>query len=107
MGKDEVNRFLSHLALTERVSASTQSQALNAIRRIYRRRPGRRGQFFAGWGRFGSPAPPGVGERRRRTSAWSKRARPHAAEARSLVKRSVRRREGKGWLRSAFRFQMT
>jgi integron integrase len=35
MGKDEVNRFLSHLALTERVSASTQNQAFNALLFLY------------------------------------------------------------------------
>jgi len=35
LGKDEVNRFLSHLALTAHVSASTQNQALNALLFLY------------------------------------------------------------------------
>jgi integron integrase len=35
MGKDEVTRFLTHLALSERVSASTQNQAFNALPFLY------------------------------------------------------------------------
>ncbi len=31
MGAEEVTRFLSHLAVESRVSASTQNQALNAL----------------------------------------------------------------------------
>lgn len=36
MGAEEVNRFLSHLAVEENVSASTQSQALSALVFLYR-----------------------------------------------------------------------
>ncbi|PID72303.1 MAG: integrase [Desulfobulbus propionicus] len=36
MGSKEVARFLSHLAVTEKVAASTQHQALNAIVFLYR-----------------------------------------------------------------------
>jgi len=36
MGADEVNAFLTHLAVQERVSASTQSQALSALVFLYR-----------------------------------------------------------------------
>lgn len=36
MGEAEINRFLSHLAVTEKVSASTQTQALSAILFLYR-----------------------------------------------------------------------
>ena len=36
MGEPEVARFLSHLALERRVSASTQNQALNALNFLYR-----------------------------------------------------------------------
>jgi integron integrase len=36
MGADEVNAFLSHLAVAERVSASTQAQALSALVFLYR-----------------------------------------------------------------------
>ena len=36
MGSDEVNTFLSHLATTEQVSASTQNQALAAVLFLYR-----------------------------------------------------------------------
>ena len=36
MGKSELNAFLSHLAVTERVSASTQTQALSALVFLYR-----------------------------------------------------------------------
>jgi integron integrase len=36
MGPAEINRFLSHLAITEKVSASTQTQALSAILFLYR-----------------------------------------------------------------------
>jgi hypothetical protein len=32
MGEPEINAFLTHLALTEKVSASTQTQALSALR---------------------------------------------------------------------------
>jgi integron integrase len=37
MGTDEIRSFLSHLAVTERVSASTQNQALCALVFLYRR----------------------------------------------------------------------
>jgi len=37
MGADEVRSFLSHLAVHQRVSASTQNQALNALVFLYRR----------------------------------------------------------------------
>jgi len=36
MGTREINAFLSHLAVTERVSASTQTQALSALVFLYR-----------------------------------------------------------------------
>jgi site-specific recombinase XerD len=36
MGSAEVNAFLSHLAVNERVSASTQNQALAALLFLYR-----------------------------------------------------------------------
>jgi len=36
MGKPEIERFLSHLAMNRDVSASTQNQALNAILFLYR-----------------------------------------------------------------------
>jgi site-specific recombinase XerD len=36
MGKPELNAFLSHLAVRERVSASTQTQALSALVFLYR-----------------------------------------------------------------------
>lgn len=36
MGEGEVNEFLSHLAITENVSASTQNQALSALLFLYR-----------------------------------------------------------------------
>ena len=36
MGEAEINRFLSHLAIKEHVSASTQTQALSAILFLYR-----------------------------------------------------------------------
>ena len=36
MGSDEVNAFLSSLAIDDRVSASTQNQALNALLYLYR-----------------------------------------------------------------------
>lgn len=35
MGEEEVNRFLTHLAVTERVAASTQNQALAALLFLY------------------------------------------------------------------------
>jgi integron integrase len=37
MGKTEIESFLSHLAVQERVSAATQRQALNAIMFLYRK----------------------------------------------------------------------
>jgi integron integrase len=37
MGEDEINRFLSHLAVKGKVSASTQNQALSALLFLYRR----------------------------------------------------------------------
>jgi hypothetical protein len=39
MGGEEVNAFLSSLALVDRVSASTQNQALNALLFLYRHVP--------------------------------------------------------------------
>jgi hypothetical protein len=36
MGSAEVNAFLSHLAVSEQVSASTQNQALAALLFLYR-----------------------------------------------------------------------
>jgi len=36
MGRDEINGFLSHLAVTERLSASTQNQAFNALLFLYK-----------------------------------------------------------------------
>jgi integron integrase len=36
MGEAEINRFLSHLAIKKRVSASTQNQALSALLFLYR-----------------------------------------------------------------------
>jgi integron integrase len=41
MGEVEINRFLSHLAITKKVSASTQTQALSAILFLYRHVLGR------------------------------------------------------------------
>jgi len=35
MGGDEVNAFLTHLAVNEKVTASTQNQALSAILFLY------------------------------------------------------------------------
>ena len=37
MGKAEIERFLSHLAINKNVAASTQNQALNAILFLYKR----------------------------------------------------------------------
>ena len=37
MGKEEINQFLTHLAVHEHVSASTQNQALNALLFLYKR----------------------------------------------------------------------
>lgn len=36
MGAEEVERFLTHLATADKVSASTQNQALNALVFLYR-----------------------------------------------------------------------
>ena len=36
MGEKEISRFISHLAINRRVSASTQNQALNAIVFLYK-----------------------------------------------------------------------
>ena len=41
MGKPELNAFLSHLAVREHVSASTQTQALSALVFLYRNVLGR------------------------------------------------------------------
>lgn len=41
MGEPEINAFLTHLALKERVSASTQNQALSALLFLYRQVLGR------------------------------------------------------------------
>jgi hypothetical protein len=49
MGPVEVRAFLTHLAVSPTVSASTQNQALNAIvfmyREVIRRDPGEFGEF--------------------------------------------------------------
>ena len=49
MGPVEVRAFLTHLAVSRTVSASTQNQALNAIvfmyREVIRRDPGEFGEF--------------------------------------------------------------
>jgi len=37
MGKSEIERFLSHLAINRSVSASTQNQAFNAILFLYKK----------------------------------------------------------------------
>ena len=37
MAEPEINAFLTHLAVRERVSASTQNQALSALLFLYRR----------------------------------------------------------------------
>ena len=36
MGADEVRAFLTHLAVNEKVAASTQNQAFNAVLFLYR-----------------------------------------------------------------------
>ena len=36
LGDEEINAFLTHLAVTEHVSASTQTQALSALLFLYR-----------------------------------------------------------------------
>src|SRR5687767_3676252 len=36
MGTDEINAFISHLALEKKVAASTQNQALSAVLFLYR-----------------------------------------------------------------------
>jgi len=36
MGEEEINAFLTHLAMEEKVSASTQTQALSALLFLYR-----------------------------------------------------------------------
>ncbi len=41
MAEPEINRFLTHLAVTEKVSASTQNQALAAVLFLYRHVIGR------------------------------------------------------------------
>jgi integron integrase len=41
MGEAEINRFVTHLAITKKVSASTQTQALSAILFLYRHVLGR------------------------------------------------------------------
>ncbi len=41
IGKTEIESFLSHLAVQERVSASTQRQALNTIMFLYCKVPGK------------------------------------------------------------------
>lgn len=41
MGEPEINAFLTHLAMKERVSASTQNQALSALLFLYRHVLGR------------------------------------------------------------------
>ena len=41
MGEPEINAFLSHLAVKEKVSASTQNQALSALLYLYRHVLGR------------------------------------------------------------------
>ncbi|SEA82412.1 Phage integrase, N-terminal SAM-like domain, partial [Desulfuromusa kysingii] len=41
MGESEINAFLTHLAVKDKVSASTQNQALSAILYLYRQVIGR------------------------------------------------------------------
>ena len=41
MGEPEINAFLTHLAVKEKVSASTQNQALSALLFVYRHVLGR------------------------------------------------------------------
>ena len=41
MGSEEVNRFLTHLAVDRNVAASTQNQALSAFRSLFRKVLGR------------------------------------------------------------------
>jgi site-specific recombinase XerD len=48
MGADEVRAVLSHLAVSDRVSASTQNQALNALAFLYGRVLGRGLGFIEG-----------------------------------------------------------
>ena len=36
MGRDEISGFLTHLAVRERLSASTQNQAFNALHFLYK-----------------------------------------------------------------------
>jgi integron integrase len=56
MGKEELNAFLSHLALKEKVSASTQTQALSALVFLYRHVLGREIGMLEGIVRAKRPA---------------------------------------------------
>ena len=56
MGKEELNAFLSHLALKEKVSASTQTQALSALVFLYRHVLGREVGLLEGIVRAKRPA---------------------------------------------------
>ncbi len=56
MGADEVRGFLTHLAVTDRVSASTQNQAFNALLFLYRRVLGRELGFVDGAERAKRPS---------------------------------------------------
>jgi len=55
MGAAEVNSFLGHLALEERVAASTQNQALNAVVFMYRQVVGRELQELGEFERAARP----------------------------------------------------
>jgi len=57
MGKPELNTFLSHLAVREHVSASTQTQALSALVFLYRNVLGREIGLLDGVVRAKRPAP--------------------------------------------------
>ena len=50
MGSEEVNAFLTHLAVERRVSPSTQNQALSALLYLYRELLERDLDLAAGWG---------------------------------------------------------
>ena len=57
MGEPEINAFLTHLAVAEHVSASTQTQALSALLFLYRHVLGRRSASSA---TSSGPASPGA-----------------------------------------------
>jgi site-specific recombinase XerD len=55
MGEPEINAFLTHLAVEEKVSASTQNQALSALLFLYRHVLAAK---WAIWARLSAPASP-------------------------------------------------